>query len=68
MVHLGLHSVGTYHKKFGWQNKKNTLPSAQKVTLGKVIFTESQTGNTRQRIFKQTLSSAGYRALGEVHF
>jgi hypothetical protein len=23
MVHLGLHSVGTYHKKFGWQNNKN---------------------------------------------
>jgi hypothetical protein len=22
MVHVGLHSVGTYHKKFGWQNKK----------------------------------------------
>jgi hypothetical protein len=24
MVHVGLHSVGTYHKKFGGQNKKNT--------------------------------------------
>jgi hypothetical protein len=23
MVHVGLHSVGTYHKKFGMQNKKN---------------------------------------------
>jgi hypothetical protein len=23
MVHVGLHSVGTYHKKFGGQNKKN---------------------------------------------
>ena len=23
MVHVGLHSVGTYHKKFGDQNKKN---------------------------------------------
>jgi hypothetical protein len=23
MVHVGLHSVGTYHKKFGWENKKN---------------------------------------------
>jgi hypothetical protein len=33
MVHVGLHSVGTYHKKFGWQNKKkikNALPSAQR--------------------------------------
>jgi hypothetical protein len=24
MVHVGLHSVGTYHKKFGRQNQKNT--------------------------------------------
>jgi hypothetical protein len=23
MVHVGLHSVGTYHKKFDDQNKKN---------------------------------------------
>jgi hypothetical protein len=23
MIHVGLHSVGTYHKKFGKQNKKN---------------------------------------------
>jgi hypothetical protein len=23
MVHVGIHSGGTYHKKFGWQNKKN---------------------------------------------
>jgi hypothetical protein len=23
MVHVGLHSVGTYHKKFGRQNQKN---------------------------------------------
>jgi hypothetical protein len=22
MVHVGLHSVGTYHKKFGWKKKK----------------------------------------------
>jgi hypothetical protein len=22
MVHIGLHSVGTYHKKFGWEKKK----------------------------------------------
>jgi hypothetical protein len=24
MIHVGLHSVGTYHKKFGRQNQKNT--------------------------------------------
>jgi hypothetical protein len=35
MVHVGLHSVGTYHKKFGWENKKNTLPSVRRRTLGK---------------------------------
>jgi hypothetical protein len=23
MEHIGLHSVGTYHKKFGWKKKKN---------------------------------------------
>jgi hypothetical protein len=23
MVHVGLYSVGTYHKNFGWKNKKN---------------------------------------------
>jgi hypothetical protein len=23
MIHVGLHSLGTYHKKFGGQNKKN---------------------------------------------
>jgi hypothetical protein len=23
MVHVGLHSIGTHHKKFGWENKKN---------------------------------------------
>jgi hypothetical protein len=55
MVHVGLHSVGTYHKKFGCQNKKikiYTLPSAKGMILGKVIFTECQTGDTQQSIFK----------------
>jgi hypothetical protein len=51
MVHVGLHSVGTYHKKFGGQNVKkqkyglpsvyrrhsvkSSLPSAQHLVLGK---------------------------------
>jgi hypothetical protein len=43
MIHVGLHSVGTYHKKFGRQNQKNKnilwaklpLPSASCVALGK---------------------------------
>jgi hypothetical protein len=54
MVHVGLHSVGTYHKKFVWQNKKNKnilcrvsavghsaklcLPSVIRWTLGKAFL------------------------------
>jgi hypothetical protein len=39
MIHVGLHSVGTYHKKFGRQNLKN------KNTLCRV-----STSDTRQRM------------------
>jgi hypothetical protein len=37
MVHVGLHSVGTYHKKFGGQNKKVKICFAEcpQKTLGK---------------------------------
>jgi hypothetical protein len=37
MVHVGLHSVGTYHKKFGDQNKKIKICFAECLhrTLGK---------------------------------
>jgi hypothetical protein len=38
MVHVGLHSVGTYHKNFGWEKKKrkkHTLSSVSWLTLGK---------------------------------
>ena len=38
MVHVGLHSVGTYHKKVGWENKK-------------MYFVECQPVDTQQRIF-----------------
>ena len=38
MVHVGLHSVGTYHKKFGKQNKKI-----------KIYFVECPSLDTRQR-------------------
>jgi hypothetical protein len=36
MVHVGLHSVGTYHKKFGGQNKKIKMYFAEcsEMTLG----------------------------------
>jgi hypothetical protein len=37
MVHVGLHSVGTYHKKFGCQNKKI-----------KIYFAECPGDGTRQ--------------------
>jgi hypothetical protein len=39
MVHVGLHSVGTNHKKFGGQNKKNTN-----------VLCRVSVGDTRQRI------------------
>jgi hypothetical protein len=54
MEHLSLHSVGTSHKKFGWENKKikiffaecpimalgkeDSLPSATRAALGKIIL------------------------------
>jgi hypothetical protein len=34
MVHVGLNNVGTYHKKFGRENKRN------KNVLGKEAFTD----------------------------
>jgi hypothetical protein len=37
IVHVGLHSLGTYHKKFGWQNKKI-----------KIYFAECPEDDTRQ--------------------
>jgi hypothetical protein len=51
MVHVDLHSVGTYHKKFGWEkkkNKKHTLPSVQ-----------------RRHSAKLSLPSASLTALGK---
>jgi hypothetical protein len=51
MVHVGLHSVGTYHKKFGDQNKKN-----------KNMLCRVSTEDTRQRL---SLPSARYLTLGK---
>jgi hypothetical protein len=34
MIHVNLHSVGTYHKKFGRQNLKNKNMLCQVPTLG----------------------------------
>jgi hypothetical protein len=49
MIHVGLHSVEIYHKKFGCQNKKIKIYCAecQRVTLGKVSFTECHAGDTQ---------------------
>jgi hypothetical protein len=51
MIHVGLHSVGTYHKKFGRQNKKNKIYFAEclGMTLGKASFAECLPFGTRQR-------------------
>jgi hypothetical protein len=42
MVHVGLHSVETYHKKFGWKNKKMYFAECPEMTLGKEAFAECQ--------------------------
>jgi hypothetical protein len=53
MVHVDLYSVGTCHKKFGWQNKKIKICFVEcpKKALGKQGFAECQLVDTRQRIF-----------------
>jgi hypothetical protein len=52
MVHIGLHSVGTYHNNFERQNKKIKIYFAEclELTLGKVRFAECLLSGTRQRI------------------
>jgi hypothetical protein len=54
MVHIGLHSVATYLKKFGKKNKKNKIYFAEcpRLALDKPLFTKCQTGGTRQSFFK----------------
>jgi hypothetical protein len=56
MVHVGLHAVATYHKKFGKKNKKNTLSSVQEWHSTKfflktlnTVFVECLSVDTRQR-------------------
>jgi hypothetical protein len=46
MVHVGLYSVGTHHKNFGWENKKIKMYFAEclEMTLGKVVFAECPLG------------------------
>jgi hypothetical protein len=51
MIHVGLHSVGTHHKKFERQNKKIKIYFAEclEMTLGKVCFAECLLCDTRYR-------------------
>jgi hypothetical protein len=51
MVHVGLHSVGTYHKKFSWGKKKikKYFAECPEITLGTASSAECQTPDTRQR-------------------
>jgi hypothetical protein len=71
MIHVGLHSVGTYHKKFG-AKKTNVLC---RVSAGwhstknrERVFAECQLGGTRQRIGKVSLPSVAQGTLGKVYF
>jgi hypothetical protein len=61
MKHLSLHSVGTYHKKFGWEKKKN-----------KNILCGVSKNDTRQRGFfcrvpkpsaRQKITTVSYKRL-----
>jgi hypothetical protein len=53
MEHVSLHSVETYHKNFGWENKKIKIYFVEcpSVTLGKAYFVECWTCDTRQRSY-----------------
>jgi hypothetical protein len=53
MVHVGLHNVGTYRKKFGWQNNKIKIYFAKcpRKALDKACSAECQMGGTRQKSF-----------------
>jgi hypothetical protein len=53
MIHVGLHSVGTYHKNFERDKIKKIkiyFLECLELTLGKVRFAECQLCGTRQRI------------------
>jgi hypothetical protein len=47
-IHVGLHSVGTYHKKFGRQNKKNK----------NILCRVSREGTRKTRLFPECQPSA----------
>jgi hypothetical protein len=68
MVHVGLYSVGTYHKKFGRENKKIKMYFAEspEMTLDKGWFAECQLVDTRHRIVKAYLPSAAKGTLSAI--
>jgi hypothetical protein len=50
MEHVGLHIIGTYHKKFGREKKKIKIYFAECpiMALGKAFFAECQARDTQQ--------------------
>jgi hypothetical protein len=50
MEHVSLDSVGTYHKKFGWEKKKIKINFAEcpRMALSKAQFAECLPENARQ--------------------
>jgi hypothetical protein len=71
MIHVGLHSVGTYHKKFGRQNQKNknilcrvpTIWHSAKKTLYRV-----PTHGSRQRLTAVSFGTAADGPLPSAAF
>jgi hypothetical protein len=65
MVHVGLHSVATYHKKFGWQNNKIKIYFVEfpRKALGKACSVECQTGALGK---KASLPSARTRLSAKI--
>jgi hypothetical protein len=53
MEHLSLHSVGTSHKKFGWEKKKIKIYFAEcpRIALDKTWFVECRSCDTRERSY-----------------
>jgi hypothetical protein len=69
MIHVGLHSVGTYHKKFGRQNlkKRYTLPSAHYLALGKEDSLPSANPRLSAKTDGRQLWDGRWRPFAERH-
>jgi hypothetical protein len=81
MVNVGLHSVATYHRKFGKEKIKIYFAECPRTALGKEFFAECHTWDTRRSFFdslcrvlgsghstKMSLPSVGPRTLGKDVF